>query len=140
MKPLILILGMFCFINAKANDTVIDGKEYIATYFKTGEISTLQYKLYGNQDALEGPCIAYDITGKEIYRQNARRWGGYGNVKFSYYENGAVNSAHYTSHPDGGIQRTDITTYFDKEGTVTKTVDLSTEGRGYPILLKGSFP
>ena len=140
MKFLLLIFGLMIVASSKANDTIIDGKEYIATYFKTGELSALRIKLYGGQDVLEGPCIAYDIEGNEVYRQNARRWGGYGNVKFSYYENGGVKTAHYTSHPDGGIQRTDITTYFDAMGNVIKVLDLSTDGKGDPLLLKGSFP
>lgn len=59
---------------------------------------------------------AYNTHGNMIYQKNyGQRWGSSG-VDVRYYANGALKSARYTMQPDGGIQYTDITTFFTADG------------------------
>lgn len=101
---------------------------YYVSYFDSGEISTLTTRLI--KDVRIGHAQAFDRSGELIYEQSIRRVAGAASVRFTYYKDGAVKTAHFTAHPDGGIQRTDIKTSFDRDGNVTGTVDMSDDGFG----------
>ncbi len=84
-------------------------------YFSNGRISTTQCYVNSNF----GKAIAYDINGKVIYEQEIRKVGGHSSVYFSYYDNGAVSKAEWSSAPDGGIQWYRSVTKFAIDGSVT---------------------
>lgn len=109
-----------------------DASNIIKTYFTDGKISTQITKLSNEVD--RGSAVAFDRTGKEIYRMEVRRFAGNANVEFNFHPNGAVYTAHYTSHPDGGIQWSDITQYFDDQGTLVRIEDNSSDDFGRPTL------
>lgn len=100
-------------------------------YFKNGKISTKRLQL---SDRIHfGYLKAYKDDGTEIYACSTRNVGGHGSVDVEYYPSGAIKKAHATSQPDGGIQRGDITHYFDEEGNITNIVDLSDDGWGRTV-------
>ena len=111
------------FVFAQKGDTTFNYH-----YFRTGELSSKEVVL--TQDIVWGYAKAYDRSGKEIYTRQTRRVAGHASVSFKYHESGAVRSAHYTSHPDGGIQYSDVLHSFDEEGSVTDVRDLSTDDQG----------
>jgi hypothetical protein len=107
-------------------------RNLIKTFFTDGKISTLLTRLSNDLD--RGNAIAFDHAGNEIYRMEVRRYAGHANVEFKFHPNGAVYTAHYTSHPDGGIQWSDITHYFDDQGNVVRVEDNSSDDFGRPTL------
>ncbi len=77
----------------------------------------------------------YDSKGKELFsREYGLKWGSSG-IDLSYHSNGQVKSVHYTMQPDGGIQRTDITTHFNDEGIFEREEDRSLGNNGLPELV-----
>jgi len=102
---------------------------YTYCYHSNGKESTVEFrpisKLYGAQ----GFSKAYDKTGKLIYDANSSRSGVLSGTGFSYYENGAVKVAEYSSHPDAGIQWYKKTTYFDENGIITSEFEMSDDMR-----------
>ncbi len=84
-------------------------------YFKNHKISTTQ--CYQNSNF--GKATAYSMDGKVIYEHEIRRVAGHSSVYFSYYENGAVSKAEWSSAPDGGIQWYRSVTTFGIDGSVT---------------------
>lgn len=135
MKSFLLLLISFFTIQANCQDTLINGVLYNAKYYKTGEISTLYPKLDPTKNISEAETSAFEKSGKKIYEQNVRRIAGYASVNYSYHENGGVKVAHFTSQPDGGIQRTDIKYSFDESGNLISKSDWSSDGLGKPQLL-----
>lgn len=126
-------LFFFCVSMLLAYSALCQGKSnIIKTYFNDGNISTLLTHLSNEID--RGSAIAFDHSGKEIYHMEVRRYAGNANVEFKFHPNGAVYTAHYTSHPDGGIQWSDITHYFDEQGNVTRVEDNSSDDFGRPTL------
>lgn len=85
-------------------------------YFKNGKVSTIT-TLNKNQS---GKALAFNQNGEIIYEKEVRRFAGNAMVYFKHYESGAVKEAHYSSHPDAGIQWYKSQTYFDEEGNITK--------------------
>lgn len=83
-------------------------------YFTNGKISTLStIKNYW------GKALAFNLKGDTIYTREIRRVAGSASVHFRHYPNGAVKSADYSSHPDGGIQWYKTYTKFDENGNIT---------------------
>lgn len=123
MKTILLFAQLLVGTALFSQDTLIDYH-----YFKSGEVSTKQVRL--TDELRWGYAKAYTRDGKEIYSMQTRRIGGHASVQFRYYESGAVSTAHYTSQPDGGIQRSDIKHHFDEDGNVTSVQDFSTDDQG----------
>ena len=74
----------------------------------------------------KGFAVAYDKSGKEIFRQTLSRHNMIQSVMFSYHPSGAVSVAHYTWHPDAGIQFGGTSTTFDDAGNKTgETKDIN---------------
>lgn len=67
---------------------------------------------------------------KEIYFKHIRNIAGHASVDFTYFTNGAVKTAHFESHPDGGIQWDDITHSFDENGNLLQIIDNSSDAYG----------
>lgn len=102
------------------------------TYFKkSGKIATK--RLLYSENIRFGYAKAYNEQGVEIYSMSTRNVGGHASVDFQFYESGAVRSAHYTSQPDGGIQRGDVRHRFDETGKVIEVIDLSDDGFGRTV-------
>lgn len=120
---LLLVLSCVPFVFAQKTDTTFNYH-----YFRSGELSSKEVVL--TREIVWGYAKAYDRSGKEIYSRQTRRVAGHASVSFKYYENGAVQSAHFTSHPDGGIQYSDVLHSFDEKGNVTDVRDLSTDDQG----------
>ena len=85
-------------------------------YFKNKKISTSECY---DADHRWGKAIAYNANGAVIYEKELRRIAGHSSVMFSYYENGGVKKAEWSSAPDGGIQWYSSVTTFSEDGTIT---------------------
>jgi hypothetical protein len=85
-------------------------------YFKNEKIATSE--CYDN-DHRWGKATAFDRGGKVIYEKQLRTIGGHSSVQFSYFDNGAVKRADWSSAPDGGIQWYSSVTTFSEDGKVT---------------------
>jgi len=94
---------------------------FIIRYHSNKKISTKEVKL--TNELNWGYVKAFDRNGKEIYQRQIRNIAGHSSVNFEYYPSGAVQKAHFTGHPDGGIQWDDVTHYFDENGSVTQVID-----------------
>ncbi len=90
------------------------------TYFKNGKKATSQ--CYDADDRW-GQARAYDYKGAVIYEKELRKIAGHSSVQFSFYENGAVKKAEYSSAPDAGIQWYRTYTTFAQDGTITSEVN-----------------
>jgi hypothetical protein len=101
---------------------------FIITKHSNGKIATKKVKL--TNDIIRGYAKAFDQTGKEIYNFNIRNFAGHASVDFYFYSSGAVERAQYSSHPDGGIQWSDITHFFHKDGKLNKIEDNSSDEYG----------
>lgn len=102
---------------------------FIIRYHSNKQISTKEVKLTHTLNW--GYAKAFDRNGKEIYRRQIRNIAGHSSVDFEYYPSGAVQKAHFTGHPDGGIQWDDAIHYFDENGAVTQVIDNSSDEFGH---------
>jgi len=93
------------------------------------KVSTKEVKL--TNDLNWGYAKAFDRNGKEIYSMSIRNVAGHSSVNFEYYPSGAVKKAHFTGHPDGGIQWDDVAHYFDENGIVTQVIKNSSDDFGH---------
>lgn len=109
MKLAVLVLTTFYFCSSfwAQKDTILHHHK-----FPNGKTSTLIVL----KDNREGYAKAFDFAGKEIYHSYIRRFGGHASVTFKHHPNGMVREAHYSSHPDGGIQWYNTYTSFDENG------------------------
>ncbi len=98
-------------------------------YHSNKKISTKEVKL--TNELNWGYVKAFDRTGKEIYHRQIRNVAGHSSVSFEYYPTGAVQKAHFTGHPDGGIQWDDVAHYFDENGIITQVIDNSSDEYGH---------
>lgn len=122
---LTIISVLLTFISfAQKKDT-----SFSIRYHSNKIISTKEVKL--TSDLNWGYVKAFDRTGKEIYHMHIRNVAGHSSVNFDYYPSGAVQKAHFTGHPDGGIQWDDITHYFDENGIVTHVINNSSDEYGH---------
>lgn len=87
------------------------------TYFKGGKIATSQCF---DPDNRWGQARAFSKAGEIIYEKELRRIAGHSSVTFSFYNNGAVKKAEWSSAPDAGIQWYHTSTWFDENGKVIR--------------------
>lgn len=130
MRSFFIILFIFSFPLSgfsQLNQKYVEKHDgaYVYCYHKNGKLSTEEFRNSSSQYMAEGYAKAFDNTGKEIYYQITSRSGLLSSVMFTYYENGAVKSAEYNSHPDGGIQWYKKTTYFDEAGKIINEFEMS---------------
>lgn len=112
------------FSVAQKRDTL-----FTIRYHSNKNISTKEVKL--TNDLNWGYAKAFDRNGKEIYKMYIRNVAGHSSVNFEYYPSGSVQKAHFTGHPDGGIQWDDVTHYFDENGIVTNVINNSSDEYGH---------
>lgn len=82
-------------------------------YFPGGSVSTISYI---DETKLTGKARAYNLEGQVIYEVETRRMAGSAGVNFTHHKNGMVHRAHFSSHPDGGIQWMRKYTVFNDRG------------------------
>jgi len=112
---------------SQSKDTI-----FIIRYHQNKKIATKEVKLSNEQNW--GYAKAFDQQGNEIYIMHTRNVAGHASVEVIYYPSGAVKQAHFTSHPDGGIQWSDIIHRFDETGKITEVIDTSSDDFGHPRL------
>ncbi|MFY7668063.1 MAG: hypothetical protein ACOVQG_04925 [Crocinitomicaceae bacterium] len=117
-----ILLSFFSYTQKK--DTTFNIR-----YHSNKKISTKEVKL--TNELNWGYAKAFDRNGKEIYSMSIRNAAGHSSVNFDYYPSGAVKKAHFTGHPDGGIQWDDVTHYFDENGIVTQVINNSSDDFGH---------
>jgi hypothetical protein len=111
MKQIAFLLILFTiFLSLGQKDTIIEIHK-----FKNGKTATIVVL----KDQREGYAKAYNFQGKEIYHNYIRRYAGNASVTFTHHANGMVKEAHYSSHPDAGIQWYNTWTTFDEQGNKT---------------------
>jgi antitoxin component YwqK of YwqJK toxin-antitoxin module len=111
MKSAIYILLLLFFSRyAFAQKEYPDCKQ---TYFTTGELSS---KKCFDTNKRFGKATAYNKTGSIIYEKELRTIGGHASVEFTFYPNGALNKASWSSAPDAGIQWYNSTDIFSEDG------------------------
>jgi hypothetical protein len=91
-------------------------------FHKNGKLSTLEN---WDKQKRSGFIKAYGANGKELFNYDLRTFAGHASVKLSYFPNGQVKKAEYTSAPDGGIQYYHKIHEFDETGRQTGFSDLS---------------
>ncbi len=122
MKLELLFFSVFSFCLAYAQKEEwkkTDNGDLLIVYHSNGKVSTEIF--FSNKVAYleQGYAKAWDCNGKLIYEKPVSRTGMISSVFFKYYDNGAVKSAEFSSHPDAGIQWYREWTSFNEEGTIT---------------------
>lgn len=127
MRCLLLILLYTQPVFSQHNQKFVEKSDgtYSYCYHKNGKISTEEFRPSSHQYMAQGYAKAFDPKGVEIYNALTSRSGQISSVWFTYYENGAVKSAEYSSHPDAGIQWYKKTTWFDESGKITSEAEYS---------------
>ena len=113
MRPYTWLLLLLLHCHAGVAQDYTDCSNH---YFKNKRIST---SACFDANKRWGKARAYDASGSVIYEKELRRVGGHSTVSFSYYDDGAVKKAEWSSAPDGGIQWYSSVTTFSQEGTIT---------------------
>lgn len=131
MKHLILtpFIIVFFMVGAYAQPQIKyfekDSGRLEIAYFPNGKVSTRKLTPKGSYSRIQGYAKAFDTKGKLIFNEVISSMGGHGGVRFQYHTNGAIKSANVTFQPDGGIQRHDITYFFNEQGVRTGEQDNS---------------
>jgi hypothetical protein len=125
MKKLLLMLGaLLSLISLNAQYACKTGPGIAEIcYFRTGQKST--ERAVSDKRRNWKVFTAYNRSGKVIYQQEYGQFAGSSYVEAKYYADGGISSAHYTMQPDGGIQFTNITTFFTPDGRVDHVEDMS---------------
>lgn len=127
MKAVLLFLAVMLSVavNAQLKTKVLKGKlgDSTISYHQNGKISIINYK--SDPDFNIHTFIAYDNTGKQIFKgDHGYRHGGAG-IYPKYYSNGQISSIRSTFQPDGGIQYYDVTEYWNEDGSYSHKEDNS---------------
>jgi YD repeat-containing protein len=99
-----------------------DGSTTTTSYHKNGRPSTIET---WDKDHRWGNLQGLNSEQKEIFNYGLRKVGGHASVYLSYYSNGQVKKAEFSSMPDGGIQWERYIHEFDELGNQTAYMDLS---------------
>jgi len=135
MKPIfavILTTLIVNFVSSQLNcKTKTDETGSTKTcYHKNGKPSTIEF---WDSKQREGNMKGYNTEGQELFNYGLRSFAGHASVYLSYYPNGQVKKAEYSSMPDGGIQSYRYIHEFDELGNQTQYMDLSMPD-GHPTL------
>lgn len=129
---LIAVLTMQLSLKAQLNcKTILNGELSTTSCFHAnGKLSTITKKLSSSPHWYL--VKIYNSLGQELYsREYGQKWGSSG-VTLKYHDNGQVKSVQYTMQPDGGIQRTDVTTFYTENGAFEREEDRSWGRNGMP--------
>ncbi len=118
---LLYFTPVFGQLNCKTSVNAQSGKEK-KCFHRNGKISTLEV---WDKTGREGNMKGFDPWGKELFSYGLRSFAGHSSVYTTYYANGQLQKAEYSSAPDGGIQYYRIIHYFDEQGHETGRQDLS---------------
>ncbi|MBI3136265.1 MAG: hypothetical protein HYZ14_16440 [Bacteroidetes bacterium] len=138
--PTLLLILIPILLPAQLNQKYVEKPEgnFTYCYHQNGKISTEAFYTNASGYMAPGYAKAFDKSGNEIYNQPVSRTGLLSSVQFSYYENGAVKTAHYSSHPDAGIQWYEKTTGFDEAGKITSETEMSNDTWGTQLTVPDS--
>lgn len=109
-----------------------DSGELSICFHRNRQRSTIMH--HSNGRFKEIHFTAYNQQGKLIYEKQYSNAWGHGHIETRYYASGALLSAHFSFQPDGGIQHTDINTYFFEDGSFDREEDYSLGNNGTPEL------
>lgn len=129
MYKVFTLLGLLvlCTLAASAQygcKTIIKGDTiYQRCYYTSGQLST--EVSYQKSDERWKHLKVYTTAKAVSYETSYGQRYGSSHVDLRYQAGGGVATAHYTMQPDGGIQYTDVTTYFRPDGTVDHEEDMS---------------
>lgn len=121
----ILILIILFFVTEENFSQSTDCKY---TYFKNKKKSTSQC---WDENKYAGKAIAYNQKGEVIGEWKLSRMHMISSVQFSFYDNGGVKTARFSSHPDAGIQHYHSTTTYDENGNKTDFHEEDYDGKNY---------
>ncbi|MBS1685083.1 MAG: hypothetical protein JSS76_10025 [Bacteroidetes bacterium] len=96
---------------------------YQRCYYTTGALCTEISYLKNNERWKQ--VKIYTKSKELVYERSYGQRYGSSHVELRYQPSGSVSTAHYTMQPDGGIQYTDITTYFKPDGSIDHEEDMS---------------
>lgn len=127
-KPVLFFMGFMLLaqtvypqLNCKTTVNAKGGTEK-KCHHKNGKLSTLET---WDKEKRSGSMKAYDANGKELFTYDLRSFAGHASVYLTYFQNGQVKKAEYSSAPDGGIQFYHKIHEFDEYGKQTSFMDLS---------------
>lgn len=122
IRIILVLIGTWATLMAQGTEKTVTKPDGQHTYHYFKGDTEVSSEIHWNREIGKGQATAFARGGKEIYRQQLSMRHLIQSVQFSYYDDGAVKSAHYSWHPDAGIQRGGNTTYFDPQGNVTSVV------------------
>lgn len=118
---LLVQLHGYAQLNCKTFKNVQGGSDK-KCFHKNGKLSTLET---WDMEKRSGFIKAYDANGKELFNYDLRTFAGHSSVTLTYFQNGQVKKAEYSSAPDGGIQYYRKIHEFDENGKQINFMDLS---------------
>lgn len=123
IRIILILIGTWATLLAQGTEKTLEKPDGQHTYHYFAGTIAISTEIFWNRETGKGLATAFNRAGKEIYRQELSIRNLIQSVRFKYYGDGALEWAHYTWHPDAGIQRGGSTTYFDPEGNVTRVVE-----------------
>lgn len=124
-----ILICNICFAQQNCTTTTNAQKNSIKKCLhENGAVSTIET---WDKEKRSGSLKAFDKNGKELFNYGLRTFAGHASVFLTYYKNGQVSKAEYTSAPDGGIQYNHEISKYDVDGVRTSFEDLS-QPDGYP--------
>jgi hypothetical protein len=117
-----LLISNLAHAQLKCTNTKDSLNNIKTCYHNNGTVSTIES---WDSNRRSGKLKAFNKNGKELFNYGLRTFGGHSSVYLSYYPNGQVSKAEYSSAPDGGIQYYHEIYKFDESGNQTEFLDLS---------------
>ncbi len=105
--------------------------------FTNGKISVKECM---DEKGMRGKTIAYNMKGEVIGEWSISRMHMLSSVYFTFHANGGVYKAHYSSHPDAGIQWYKSTTEFNDKGEQISFMEHSHDDHLKIFAPKPSYP
>ncbi|MFN5846221.1 MAG: hypothetical protein ACK46O_10975 [Flavobacteriia bacterium] len=127
MRILVSFLFIFLIgaVDAQLNCKTFKGKfgDSIVCFHSGGQKSTLEYRY--SESFNYWIFIAFDTKGNKIFEGGHGYRHGGGSLDVNYHSNGCISRVRSTFQPDGGIQYSDVTAYFNEDGSFKSREDNS---------------
>jgi hypothetical protein len=92
-----------------------DGESETSCHHENGTLSTIET---WDRENRWGHITGFNAAGVQLFHYELRRIAGHATVQLAYYPNGQVKDLHFSSAPDGGIQRYSEDCAFDPTGAL----------------------
>jgi hypothetical protein len=109
-----------------------DGNSETACHHENGTLSTIET---WDREGRWGHITGFNSAGVQLFHYELRRIAGHASVQLAYHPNGQVKSVHYSTAPDGGIQRYSEDCAFDLYGTL---IQCTKDQYPYELILEPS--